>query len=88
MQFRIKPRPSGPGHLVRNSRRRRAGWRRSCAARIRKFRHLDSLDGPGPPEAWLDGLLPYALKSGDIAGGVVAVVKDGNILLQKGYGFS
>ena len=39
-------------------------------------------------EAWLDGLLPYALKNGDIAGGVVAVVKDGNILLQKGYGFA
>jgi CubicO group peptidase (beta-lactamase class C family) len=39
-------------------------------------------------EAWLDGLLPYALKSGDIAGGVVAVVKDGNILLLKGFGYA
>src|SRR5450631_2475581 len=38
--------------------------------------------------AWLDGLLPYALKSGDIAGGVIAVVKDGNVLLQKGFGFA
>jgi CubicO group peptidase (beta-lactamase class C family) len=46
-----------------------------------------SLDGPDL-EAWLDGLLPYALKSGDIAGGVVAVVKDGKILLQKGYGYA
>jgi CubicO group peptidase (beta-lactamase class C family) len=39
-------------------------------------------------EAWLDGLLPYALNSADIAGGVVAVVKDGNILLQKGFGYA
>lgn len=45
---------------------------------------LDSQD----LEAWLDGLLPYALNSGDIAGGVIAVVKDGNILLQKGFGFA
>ena len=45
---------------------------------------LDSAD----LEAWLDGLLPYALKSGDIAGGVVAVVKDGKVLLQKGYGYA
>ncbi|HVN46622.1 MAG TPA: serine hydrolase domain-containing protein, partial [Steroidobacteraceae bacterium] len=39
-------------------------------------------------QAWLDGLLPYALQSGDIAGAVVAVVKDGNVLLQKGYGYA
>ena len=45
------------------------------------------LDSPDL-EAWLDGLLPYALKSGDIAGGVVAVVKDGKVLLQKGYGYA
>lgn len=39
-------------------------------------------------EAWLDGLLPYALERGDIPGGVVVVVKDGQILLQKGYGYA
>jgi len=38
--------------------------------------------------AWLDGMLPYALKSGDIAGAVVAVVKDGKVLLQGGYGYA
>jgi CubicO group peptidase (beta-lactamase class C family) len=38
--------------------------------------------------AWLDGLLPYALKSGDIAGAVIAVVKDGKVLLQEGYGYA
>lgn len=39
-------------------------------------------------EAWLDGYLPYALDNGDIAGAVVVVVKDGQVLLQKGYGYS
>ena len=39
-------------------------------------------------EAWLDGLMPYALEQGDIAGAVVVVVKDGQILLKKGYGYS
>jgi CubicO group peptidase (beta-lactamase class C family) len=39
-------------------------------------------------EAWLNGLLPYALKSGDIAGGVVVVVKDGQVLFQSGYGYA
>ena len=38
--------------------------------------------------AWLDGYLPYALQSGDIAGAVVAVVKDGKVLTERGYGFS
>jgi CubicO group peptidase (beta-lactamase class C family) len=39
-------------------------------------------------EAWLDGMVPYALKAGDIAGAVVVVVKDGSILLEKGYGYA
>jgi CubicO group peptidase (beta-lactamase class C family) len=38
--------------------------------------------------AWLDGYLPYALKSGDIAGAVVVVVKDGKVLTERGYGFA
>jgi CubicO group peptidase (beta-lactamase class C family) len=38
--------------------------------------------------AWLDGYMPYALKTGDIAGAVVAVVKDGKILTMRGYGYS
>lgn len=37
-------------------------------------------------ELLIDGFLPYALKRGDIAGAVVTVVKDGQILLAKGYG--
>jgi len=39
-------------------------------------------------EAWLDGFLPYAMRRGDVAGAVVAVVKDGQVLLQKGYGMA
>ncbi|MFV3075394.1 serine hydrolase domain-containing protein [Niveispirillum fermenti] len=37
-------------------------------------------------ETLIDGFLPYALKRGDIAGAVVTIVKDGQILLGKGYG--
>jgi CubicO group peptidase (beta-lactamase class C family) len=39
-------------------------------------------------ETWLDGMVPYALKAGDMAGAVVVVVKDGTVLLQKGYGYA
>lgn len=39
-------------------------------------------------EAWLDGFMPYAMARGDIAGGVVVVVKDGQVLFEKGYGYS
>ena len=39
-------------------------------------------------DIWLDGFMPYAIARGDIAGAVVVVVKDGQVLTQKGYGFS
>ncbi|WP_235976681.1 serine hydrolase domain-containing protein [Sandaracinobacteroides hominis] len=39
-------------------------------------------------DAWLDGLMPYALARADIAGAVVVIVKDGQILTQRGFGFS
>lgn len=39
-------------------------------------------------ETWLDGVLPYTMKRGDIAGAVVVVVKNGRVLLAKGYGFA
>ncbi|GAB2533494.1 serine hydrolase domain-containing protein [Rhodanobacter koreensis] len=38
--------------------------------------------------AWLDGLFPYGLKKNNLAGAVVVVVKDGQILLAKGYGYA
>ncbi|MFL5491213.1 MAG: serine hydrolase domain-containing protein [Gemmatimonadales bacterium] len=39
-------------------------------------------------QAWLDGFLPYALQRGDVPGAVVAVVKDGQVLFKKGYGYA
>jgi len=36
--------------------------------------------------AFLDGFVPNALGRGDIAGAVVVVVKDGQVLVEKGYG--
>src|SRR5438270_2662557 len=39
-------------------------------------------------EAFLDALIPAQLQNRDIAGAVVAVVKDGQILLSKGYGYA
>lgn len=38
--------------------------------------------------AWLDGYMPYALRSGDLAGAVVSVVKDGRVIAAKGYGYA
>ena len=37
---------------------------------------------------WLDGYLPYALATGDIAGAEVAIVKDGAVVTERGYGFA
>jgi CubicO group peptidase (beta-lactamase class C family) len=39
-------------------------------------------------EAWLDGFLPFSMAAGDVAGGVIVVVKNGEVLLQKGYGYA
>ena len=38
--------------------------------------------------AWLDGKLPDALKNGDIPGAVVTVVKDGQVVTTRGYGWA
>jgi len=38
--------------------------------------------------AWLDGLFPYALHKNNLAAAVVVVVKDGQILVSKGYGYA
>ena len=38
--------------------------------------------------AWLDGFMPYALQSGDLAGAVFVVVKDGQVLTARGYGYA
>lgn len=39
-------------------------------------------------EAWLDGLVPSALVTARTPGAVVSVVKDGQVLLEKGYGWA
>ncbi len=39
-------------------------------------------------KSWLDGMLPAALKQGDVAGVVVSVVQDGHVLVTKGYGYA
>src|SRR6185503_12837630 len=39
-------------------------------------------------DAWLDGYMPYALKAGGIPGAVVVVVKDGQPLTERGFGYS
>jgi CubicO group peptidase (beta-lactamase class C family) len=38
--------------------------------------------------AFFDGLVPFALERGDVAGGVISVVKDGKVIFAKGYGYA
>jgi len=38
--------------------------------------------------AFFDGILPLQLERSDIGGAAVMVMKDGNILLEKGYGYA
>ncbi len=45
---------------------------------------LDATDA----NTWFDGFLPYAMSTGDIAGAVVVVVKDGQVLTSRGFGYS
>ncbi len=39
-------------------------------------------------EAFFDGVVPLQLEQADVAGAVVAVVKDGKVLFMKGYGYA
>ena len=39
-------------------------------------------------EAFFDGILPLQLERSDVAGASVLVMKDGKLLLEKGYGYS
>ena len=39
-------------------------------------------------EAFFDGILPLQLERSDIGGATVLVMKDGNVLLEKGYGYA
>lgn len=42
----------------------------------------------GDVDPWLDGYMPYALHSADIAGAVVMVVRNGQIIASRGYGYA
>src|SRR4051812_5067809 len=39
-------------------------------------------------EAFLEGLVPAEMERNDIAGATVAIVKDGQLLFAKGYGYA
>ncbi|MEO8778524.1 MAG: serine hydrolase domain-containing protein [Rhodanobacter sp.] len=39
-------------------------------------------------QTFFDGVVPYAIHRGDIAGGVIVVVKDGQPLFAQGYGYA
>ena len=39
-------------------------------------------------DSWLDGFMPYALAEGDIAGASVAIVRNGEIVTERGYGYA
>jgi CubicO group peptidase (beta-lactamase class C family) len=56
----------------------------AATSTVPQSRDLDGAD----VTAWLDGYLPFALHSGDIAGAVVMVVKDGRIIASRGYGYA
>src|SRR5215470_697081 len=43
---------------------------------------------PADLESFLDGFMPQQIERADIAGAVIAVVKDGKLLFAKGYGYS
>ncbi|MGZ8282987.1 MAG: serine hydrolase domain-containing protein [Allosphingosinicella sp.] len=38
--------------------------------------------------AWLDGFMPYALAEADVAGAVVTVVRNGEVVTERGFGYA
>lgn len=55
-----------------------------AAARGAAIHALDAADAG----AWLDGTMQYAISTGGFAGAVVVVVRDGQVLVARGYGFA
>jgi CubicO group peptidase (beta-lactamase class C family) len=57
---------------------------------------MTAATSPGTPHVmtaddlstFLDGMVPYMIQRGDIAGGVISVVKDGKLLFARGYGYA
>ncbi len=56
-------------------------WISPAQANARELTRADA-------EAWLDGFFPALLARDQIAGAAVVIVKDGQILTQRGYGFA
>src|ERR1700735_2898581 len=54
------------------------------AESLRQTHELTAADA----DAWLDGYPPYVRAKADIAGAVVVIVKDGQVLTQRGYGYA
>ncbi len=75
-----------PRRLRPRSHNRLANPVPSAPPRPRLFRPhpLDQAD----LTAFFDGILPLQLERSDIAGASVLVMKDGNVLLAKGYGYA
>jgi CubicO group peptidase (beta-lactamase class C family) len=59
----------------------------AAAAEVPAAREFHEL-GRADADAWLDGFIPNALTLGDVAGAVVVIVKDGQVLTQRGYGYA
>lgn len=62
---------------------------------LEQLEQLENVDQAPEPrltredlESWLDGFMTYGLPRNAIAGAVVAVVRDGEPLLVKGYGYA
>jgi len=60
----------------------------SCNKVSPQTRPESGLSDPALLESFFDGMMNDHLKSKHIAGAVVAVAQDGNIVLKKGYGYS
>lgn len=69
---------------ARTSLPKKAPAQEQQAAVVKPAADLTSAD----LEAFLDGVMPAQLQRGNIAGAVVAVVKDGKVLFAKGYGYA
>ena len=77
-QASLKPTTPVPGPLVSTP----SGPAVAPAPRGKQGLGKDDVD------SWLDGYMPYALNTGDIPGAVVVVVKDGQILTARGFGYA
>ncbi|HET6430987.1 serine hydrolase domain-containing protein [Dyella sp.] len=77
------PAPAGSTSLPAASASPAAGVADAAPVDDRQHR-LDAAD----LSSFFDGLVPFALKSGDVAGGVISVVKDGKLIFARGYGYA